>query len=325
MDKLHLLKIMTASYDNNEELKNGKVDTTVQLSKCVVLAKRYEQPRLAPELEEVVTWNLDDDYVDSDESDYVAEIGKNSYEYELSFILKAVINHLPDYHGHKPIQIITTKTNITKGFSAINKLARYLKSNNAKAEYNTESIEDFCDYIAYDLAIFKTRGVFGKVLLSYLPRLIQAFMDCTVDPTFRIETYNYKSYHRGELTASRVARYTKNGKISASDVSSANRDFRIVADLRNECVVGVKSICDRLANYTEADIQAELNGKIEARSNKSNLGKNDTAVPLSRLLTDEERVDCARIYTESVVSGDMNFANRVKLMIDNDDALRKAA
>jgi len=35
MEMIKRLKIVTASYDNNEELKNGKVVKTVQLSKCV--------------------------------------------------------------------------------------------------------------------------------------------------------------------------------------------------------------------------------------------------------------------------------------------------
>jgi len=317
MEMIKRLKIVTASYDNNEELKNGKVVKTVQLSKCVVLGKYYEQPKFD---ETITEWDVDLDYVDSDESSYKDEIDKNSYHYELSFILKALINHIPNYDGHNAIEITTTKTNITKGFNAIVKLARYLKSNNARAEYTRESIDDFCDYIAYDLALFKTRGKFGEILLMYLPRLVNAIMDCKVNITFNCSTYVYKSYHRGEMTSVRVAKYTKNGKITASKLLEDNINYKVIAELRNDCVVAVKSTCDRLAGFTDSDIQAELDNKLPdykkvLDNNGTSVITADNVVPITKQMDDIQRTECERmlkIAIDNNISYDINkFQHRL--------------
>jgi len=257
MKNIHLLKISTSSYDANKELKDKKIDKLVHATKCYVLAKIHEPPK--HEAPDAFTM---DDLIDSYHSKFSSK--QNSYENELQYIFKAIINYLPLYVGHNAIEIITTKANINKALGiALTDLTRYLQSTDAASEYHSSTINDFVDYIAFDLVIFKTNTKFGQIFLEYAPDLISSLMACNVKAKFNVSKYTYKSYHRCEMTDINIEKYTKAGKVDATYLMQQNTIHKIDAELSNKVVKAVMTYCDVKAGYSDRDVFKEIKVKRE--------------------------------------------------------------
>ena len=256
MNSFQKIKIITSSFDARNALSMGKTKHLISGARCEVYGHN-------------ITGNLVE--LDTEQSKIgLLSKGTTTYDLELNMIIQNLIKYLPQTDN---IDIVSSKYELTKALTHSLKMIRtFLKSSQGIAAYEESNLDDLIDYMLEDICIINLNTKCSRAIYNNLKELLPILYEKAPNIIFNVSHYlhsQYRSYHKGDMNDIRIAKYTKNGKITADHIIKTNEAYQLEANNSNILLKLISATTDKLANFSSSRVSQEISMNRTIRRNAS--------------------------------------------------------